>query len=92
MNEIATSDSSEEKFRRLVEAAMDLIRDGAQVAKSTPDHGAVMRMLLDEQANLELHIAFKPLPRVTCDVVRVADGEVVGSLFQLQARDGGALN
>lgn len=73
-------------FRKLIEHAIALAREGCEHAKTSPDFVEAMQMVHSKQARIDLRISFNPVPCVTAELVREDDGEVIGHIFQHQAR------
>jgi len=78
--------ANNENFRLLIEQAVAFSRDGCDFAQTTPGFAEAMQMIADKFARLELRISFDPVPCVTGEIIRQDDGEVLGHLFQHQAR------
>ena len=79
-------DDGNEKFSRLIELAIEVSRDATKRAQASEDFSYAMELISSKQARLELRISFNPVPCVTGELIRDEDGEVIGHLFQQQAR------
>jgi hypothetical protein len=82
MSEIDSND----KFRKLIELAIEVSRDATTRAQAAEDFSYAMELISSKQARLELRISFNPVPCITGELIRDEDGEVIGHLFQQQAR------
>ena len=77
---------SNENFRKLIEYAMAVSREGTEQARATPDFADAMKMLASKHTRLELRISFNPMPAVVGELIRDEDGELIGELFRQEAR------
>lgn len=73
-------------FTRLIEAAIALSREGCDLVRGQEGYQEFAALVANKQARLQLRIAFSPAPSVACEVIRDCDGELVGILFEHQAR------
>lgn len=79
-------EQNNDTFHRLIEAAITFSREGAEHAHACDDFEEAMRLLSTKEARLELRISFNPVPAVIGELIRDCDGELIGHLFQHQAR------
>lgn len=79
-------EQNNDTFRSLIEAAIAISREGAEHAQTCDDFNEAMQLLGSKEARLELRITFNPVPCVTGELIRDCDGELIGHLFQHQAR------